>query len=218
MSPKIRRMILLGALLIVVVAAAGWQFLLSPRLDEAATINAEAEQIEMTTVSTMAKYTDLRRKADELPQAAQEAKSLFASMPREADLPEFLKQITKAAEQSGIPPQDITTLSTSLPTPIDSGENPAVQLGTMSLSITVKGSLVEFRRFLDALVELDRSILITSTNVTISKDNAQESTLSIQGTMFVMQSPLDDLLKQVEDLVANLNANGPSATPAPTGS
>jgi Tfp pilus assembly protein PilO len=206
-SPKVRRTILIGALIIVAVSAAGWQFLLSPRLDQAAMINAEAEQVETATLSTMAKYTDLRRKAEELPAAAQEAKVLFASMPREADLPEFLNQITKAAEKSGIPPQDITTLSTGLPTPIDSGDNPVVQLGTMSLSITVKGSLVEFRRFLDALVELDRSILVTSTNVTISQDDAQASQMSVQGTMFVMQSPLDDLLTQVEELVAELDAS-----------
>ena len=205
MTSKVRRLIFLGALVIVVIAAAGWQFLLAPRLDEATTINAEAEQVETATLSTMAKYTDLRRKADELPAAAQETKALFASMPREADLPQFLKQITKAAEESGIPPQDITTLSTSLPTPIDSGEDPAVRLGTISLSITVKGSLVEFRRFLDALVDLDRSILVTSTNVTISADDPQGSTMAIQGTMFVMQSPLEDLLTQVEELVAELD-------------
>jgi hypothetical protein len=66
---------------------------------------------------------------------------------------------------------------------------------------------VEFRRFLDALLELDRSILITSTNVTISQEDAQASTMSVQGTMFVMQSPLDDLLTQVEELVAELDAN-----------
>ena len=206
MTSKVRRLIFLGALVIVVIAAAGWQFLLAPRLDEATTITAEAEQVETATLSTMAKYTDLRRKADELPAAAQETKALFASMPREADLPQFLKQITKAAEESGIPPQDITTLSTSLPTPIDSGEDPAVRLGTISLSITVKGSLVEFRRFLDALVDLDRSILVTSTNVTISADDPQGSTMAIQGTMFVMQSPLEDLLTQVEELVADLDA------------
>lgn len=207
MNSRVRRTIFVGVLLIVLVAAAGWQFLLSPRLEEAVSINAEAEQVETATLSTMAKYTDLRRKADELPAAAKEAEALFASMPREADLPDFLKQITKAAEESGIPPQDITTLSTGLPSPIDSGENPAVQLGTMSLSITVKGSMVEFRRFLDALVDLDRSILITSTNVTISAEDAQASQMSVQGTMFVMQSPLEDLLAQVEELVAQLDAN-----------
>ena len=135
------------------------------------------------------------------PAAAAEAEKLFASMPQEADIPEVITQISKAAESAGIAPADIQTINTSVPVPVGGpatqGES-GVALATMQVDVTVKGSDEQLKKFLDNLQALDRSILVQSTNVTAT---GGASALQVTGQMFVLQSPLEDLVQTVTKVV-----------------
>lgn len=205
MSRRVRFTALIGCLAIIGVAALGWQFIISPRLDAARTINEQADQVELANIRNLTRYSDLQQKAEDLPQAARDVKRLFASMPSEADLPSVLRQVTKAAGAAGIPPADITSLTAGLPEPVEGSDDTAsVRLATMSLAISVKGDEAEFRRFLQGLIALDRSLLITSTGMTLATEAGQDSTLTVTGTLFVLQSQLDDLLEEVRRLVDQL--------------
>lgn len=202
MTSKVRLTLLFGILIILAVTALGWNFALAPRLQNANDLNAQAEQLELANVQALSQYSRLREQAREIPAAAEEAQALFASMPQEADLPTLLTQITAAADDAGIPASDITVLSTGVPTPIDPGaENPSVRLATISLDLTVRGSTREFERLLDNLSGLDRSLLIQSTNLSIPPEGGQDASMQISGTIFVLQSPLSDLVANVERLI-----------------
>ena len=202
MTSKVRLTILFGILALLALTALTWNFALSPRLQTAGDLNIQAEQVELANVQALSRYSRLRDQAQEIPAAAEDAKRLFASMPQEADLPTLLTQITEAAEAAGIPANDITVLSTGVPTPIDPGaENPSVRLATITLDLNVRGSVAEFNRLLDNLAGLDRSLLIETTNVTIPPEGGQGASLQLKGSIFVLQSPLSELVANVEKLI-----------------
>lgn len=202
MTSKVRLTLLFGVLIILALTALSWNFVLGPRLQSANDLNSQAEQVELANVQALSQFSRLRDQAREIPAAAEEAQALFASMPQEADLPGLLNQITQAAADAGIPAQDITVLSTGVPTPIDPGaENPSVRLATITLDLTVRGSTNEFGRLLDNLAGLDRSLLIQATNLSIPPEGGQGASMQVSGTIFVLQSPLSDLVANVERLI-----------------
>lgn len=193
--------VIFGVLGLVALVGLGWLLVLSPRLQEADRVSERAATMETTNLQQLNRYNDLVAKAREIPKAAAEAEKLFASMPQEADIPDVLTQISKAAEQAGIPPADIQTINTSVPVPVGDpatqGES-GVALATMQVDVTVKGTDEQLKKFLDNLQALDRSILVQSTNVTAANG---ASTLQVTGQMFVLQSPLEDLVQTVKKVV-----------------
>ncbi len=198
---KTRLTIIFGVLGLVALAGLGWLLVLSPRLQEADQVSERATSMQTANLQQLNRYNDLVAKAREIPAAAAEAEKLFASMPQEADIPEVITQISKAAESAGIAPADIQTINTSVPVPVGDpatqGES-GVALATMQVDVTVKGSDEQLKKFLDNLQALDRSILVQSTNVTAA---GGASTLQVTGQMFVLQSPLEDLVQTVTKVV-----------------
>ncbi len=198
---KTRLTIIFGVLGLVALAGLGWLLVLSPRLQEADQVSERATSMQTANLQQLNRYNDLVAKAREIPAAAAEAEKLFASMPQEADIPEVITQISKAAESAGIAPADIQTINTSVPVPVGGpatqGES-GVALATMQVDVTVKGSDEQLKKFLDNLQALDRSILVQSTNVTAA---GGASTLQVTGQMFVLQSPLEDLVQTVTKVV-----------------
>ncbi len=202
MTSKVRLTVLFGILVILAITALTWNFALGPRIQAAGDLNSQAEQIELANVQALSQFSRLREQAREIPAAAEDAKRLFASIPQEADLPSLLTQITDAANEAGIPPNDITVLSTGVPAPIDPGaQNPSVRLATITLDLTVRGSVAEFGRLLENLTELERSLLIQNTNVSIPPEGGEGASMQLKGTIFVLQSPLSDLFANVEKLI-----------------
>ena len=198
---KTRLTIIFGVLGLVALAGLGWLLVLSPRLQEADQVSERATSMQTANLQQLNRYNDLVAKAREIPAAAAEAEKLFASMPQEADIPEVITQISKAAESAGIAPADIQTINTSVPVPVGGpatqGES-GVALATMQVDVTVKGSDEQLKKFLDNLQALDRSILVQSTNVTAT---GGASALQVTGQMFVLQSPLEDLVQTVTKVV-----------------
>lgn len=201
---RLRLTVIFGVLVLVAVAGLAWMLVLSPRLAEAEEATLRAESLELANVQQLNRYNQLVTSAREVPAAARQAQQLFAKMPQEADLPRVITQITRAAGDAGIPPADIQTLSTSVPVPAEGfSDDPAVALATMQVDISVRGTEAEFEAFLDNLVSLDRSILVQATNLTLVDGGAEGSTMQVTGTMFVLQSPLGDLVREAEQVVAD---------------
>ena len=208
MTSRPRFVLLVGILILLILTAIGWLFLLGPRVNEAAALQARAAQIESANIALLGRYNEVLEQARNIEAATSEAQEIFARMPEEADLPEVITQVTKAAADAGIPPADIQVINTSVPEPVasedDSGAAGAsgVALATMKLDVTVRGTPEELLRFLANVEDLDRSLLIQSTTMTmLSGAEAAGSTLQVSGQMFVLQSPLDDLIRQVKRVV-----------------
>jgi Tfp pilus assembly protein PilO len=216
---RVRLTLIGGLVLLLAVVAILWFVLLSPRLSKAAELNSQAAQLQTANLQLRNQYNKALDLAAQAPQAAADAQALFARMPRQAELPEVLDQITAAATAAGIKPQNVQTVNASIPNPVSAaGTDPTgINLAQLELSVTALGKRDQSLGFLDNLQALDRALLVTSTQVTdAATADAQpgkgaDETVQVTGSMFVLQSPLPDLVATVEDLLAQ--AGQPTAAP-----
>lgn len=212
---RVRLSIIGGAFVVLVIGAALWLLLLSPRLSEANKLSTQAEQLQNANLQLQHEYKVAVDQAAAAPQAAAEAQALFARMPQTAELPAVLDQITRAAVDAGISAGSVSSLTTGIPTPVSGTKNATtteksatgVQLARMEIGVTAEGQYPSVLGFLDNLQGLDRAMLVTSTQ-TSQVSTAGTSTgpdlqnVQVNGSMFVLQSQLPDLVAEVEALIA----------------
>lgn len=212
---RVRLSIIGGAFVVLVIAAALWLLLLSPRLSEAHKLSTQAEQLQNANLQLQHEYKVAVDQAAAAPQAAAEAQALFAKMPQTAELPAVLDQITRAAVDAGISSGSVSSLTTGIPTPVSGTKNATtteksatgVQLARMEIGVTAEGQYPSVLGFLDNLQGLDRAMLVTSTQtsqVSTAGTNTGPDLQNVQvnGSMFVLQSQLPDLVAEVEALIA----------------
>lgn len=217
---RVRTVAILGILGVVALAALAWFLLLSPRLSKADEVAAQVEQVETSNLQLRNRVNQARAQVEQAPAAAAEAQELFATMPRAAELPTVLRQITDAAREAGIGPTAIQVISTTVPVatgPVAAEGTSGVSIANMDIGITVSGTRGNLLAFLDNLQALDRAFLITSTQVSGAAQNAEggDESLQVQGSMFVLRSELPDLVAQVEALIAEAEATAPAGETAP---
>ena len=207
---RVRTVTILSVVALVGLTALAWFLLIGPRLAEADEISAQVEQSEMANLQLRNRVNQARTQVAQAPAAAAEAQKLFATMPRAAELPTVLRQITEAAQEAGIDPSAIQVISTAVPiaTGVAAQGASGVSLAEMDIGITVSGNRQSLLDFLDNLQALDRAFLITATQVSGAalNDPAAGESLTMRGTMFVLQSELPDLVATVESLIAEADA------------
>jgi len=223
---RTRNAALLGVLVIVVVMAIGWFFLLAPRLAEADDIALQAQEQSASNVQSQNRYNQTLTQAASATQAASEAQALFSTMPEEADLPSVISQINNAAISAGIKASDIALLGTSVPRPLtpttgnpaDPAAQPSVSLAQMDLTMTVNGSHQQLLDLITNLQSLDRAVLIKSNELSTSLQPTDagpgpaQETLKLQASMFVLQSKLPDLVAHVQELLAQAQSGNLKST------
>lgn len=221
------RLVLIGAVLVVVAASAVlWFTVLSPRLATASDLQEQATQMQTANLSLRNQYNQALDQVAAAPEAAAEAQVLFARMPQTAELPTILEQITAAATDAGISPNAVTTLTTGIPAPVTgSGETAAgsgtsINLATMEIGVTAEGTRRQVLDFLDNLQALDRSLLVTSTvdSAVIQAEGGatgpDQESMQVGGRMFVLETKLPDLVATVEGLIAEAGGSPAEQTAA----
>lgn len=209
------RLAVIGAVLLVLVAsAAAWFLILSPRIATTAELEQQADQVEVSNNALTVRLARIEQLTQEAPQRAQQAQTLFAQMPETAELPEVLTQISDAATAAGIRPDGVTLITTSIPISVsDPAATPGseaasaasslgVQLATMTIDVTVSGRSAQLQQFLTNLQSMDRTLLVNSTAQTEGPTNSDENSLTVRGTMFVLESSLPDLVANAERVIA----------------
>lgn len=219
---RVRVAIGLAVLVVLAVVAVGWLVVLSPRMSEADQLLVEASDAEIANMKLLRQQRDLMDLAELAPAKAADAQRLFAAMPQQAELPAVIDQITKAAVDAGITPADITVINTGIPVPVtpeqattaDAATSLGVNLATMKVDIVVAGSRESLLAFLDGLQALDRALLIQSTAITAAPENSptQLETMTVSGSMFVLQSSLPDLVAGAKEVVAQAQASAAATT------
>lgn len=205
------RLATVGIILLGLVLVAGaWLFVLSPRLAESSQLEAQAQDLQLSQVSILRKQRDLVDLANQLPKSAAAAQKLFAAMPESAQLPELLSQLTQAATSAGIPTTGIQSINFSPPqslaeaTGADVTALPTgVQLATMPVDITVEGTEPQVTKFLSNMQNLKRSFLIEQVTLTdVPGTGVPKQTLTLTGTIFVLESPLPNLVDEAKKIAA----------------
>jgi hypothetical protein len=196
---RVRTVTILSVVALVGLTALAWFLLIGPRLAEADEISAQAEQTETGNLQLRNRVNQARTQVAQAP-----------TMPQAAELPTVLRQITEAAQEAGIDPSAIQVISTAVPiaTGVAAQGASGVSLAEMDIGLTVSGNRENLLSFLDNLQALDRAFLITATQVSGAalNDPAAGESLTMRGTMFVLQSELPDLVATVESLIAEADA------------
>ena len=210
--PRVRYTLIVGVLIICAVAAGVWFLVLSPRMSQSSDIAAQSDQMGVSNATLQARYHSSVKQAADAPALAAQAQAEFSKMPQSADLPAVITQLTDAARSAGVTADNIEVISTGLPLPVvTAGADPAaapangVNLARMDVSMSVSGTPDQMLAFTENLLELDRALLLTSTNLTWDRqpDKPLQSIMQMQGSMFVLQSKLPDLVAQVKALLAD---------------
>lgn len=218
---RVRMARVLAVLAVIAVAAAAWFLLLSPRASQVDQLTADREAAEFSNITLLREQRQLMDLAAQAPALAREAQDLFAAMPQTANLPEVLDGISRAAVASGIDPADISVINTGVPEPVTTDSQTAgeaegigVNLATMHTELSVTGSVKSLKSFLERIQTMDRSILVDSTVLTAPPPgtNKGKSTLTVTGTMFVLQSTLPNLVANAQKVVDDARAQARSST------
>jgi len=207
---RVRLARLIVIVFLISIAAVAWLFVLQPRQASIESTRVDIEDAQLMQQTLIKRNAELRALLEVAPGVAEEAQAIFAALPNTAQLPELLDQITAAAINAGIPASDISVINTSIPAPISESDPQAaaaadelgVDLGIISIDLSVSGSDEEFLAFLENLTALDRAFLVESTTISAARDGSTEQTMSVSGRLFVLQSSLPDLVATVEDIVA----------------
>lgn len=211
--PRVRFTVILGVLIIGALTAGVWFLVLSPRMSQSSDIAAQSDQMGVSNATLQARYHTIVKQAADAPALAAQAQAEFSKMPQQADLPAVITQLTDAAAKAGISADGVQVISTGLPAAVapPAGEpapaTTGINLATMAISMTVKGTPAQVFEFTKNLQSLDRAFLVTGTNMTWERqpDKPVQGIMQVQGTMFVLQSKLPDLVAQVKDLLANVD-------------
>lgn len=212
---------LIGSAVLILVAAVGWLFILSPRLGTTAEIEEQTQSVAVSNTSRQHQLSELDKMKSEAPTAAGRVQKLISRMPQEADLPQMFNQITNAAKKAGIAGNAISTITPSVPEPLDTSgpvdpgtltdaeqlaQRANFKVAKLDVTMSVTGSIGEIRQFLYNLEHLERDFLIREVTVTNAIEGKGDRVATVTATAFVLQSQLPDLVKDVNELLSELES------------
>jgi len=208
---------ILGAVGLVLVAAAGWLVVLQPQTTELSGIRTQIDSTRSQNETSRLALLKLEEQAKTLAGTRATARTLAARFPATADQPGLFRAVTAAAMQAGIPARQVTDLTPQAPVagastgaqlpdaqPSDaqpSDTPPSAQPGTQSgtpkgelasqtVAITVQGSYDQLQRLLENFEDIPRSYLISSLVLGVGTTPGS-FTAAITGLMFMMPAAVD---------------------------
>ena len=195
-----RRGLLLGVLVALLLIVGWWFLLISPRNASIADAEDElqiAQEQEQRLRVQLNQLTEIDANAVLYSEAITRMSTLIPEQPL---LDEFIEQIDALAARTGV---DLVTLSPAVPTP-----DPESDLRVISASVEIHGGFFDVLGFLFGLNDMERLVKVTSIAVTSSssESGATELTVSLQLEAYT----LADLVPIGEELPE------PPATPEST--
>lgn len=206
-----------GSLILVVLVVLSWFLVLSPQLAKASEIKDQTEIVKTSNATLTTQIAKIRAQEANLDAERQIARALTARFPATAAQADMFGQIRQAAAQAGIADKNVTALTPSVPqggagaaaggTKVTVGAQGAAKgVASLQVGLTVSGSYVQMTKFLSTLEAMPRAYLIDTLALAPAGDTDKAYTLTITGTMFALQAPVDP---------ADAVKNGAAQTPAP---
>jgi Tfp pilus assembly protein PilO len=164
---------LLGCLLVL---AAGWFLLVSPKRTTAAELRTTAATAVATNAQLETRLQVLKAQAKDLPKQQAKLAAVAARIPDTPALPAMVRALTTAATTSGVELVSMTPGAPALlgaapaaaqAAPAAPGAAPAAavgdagQLAQIPLTLNVAGNYFQVEQFMDALENLPRSMRVT---------------------------------------------------------
>lgn len=195
---------ILGALALVVVAGLGWLFVLGPQTAALTDVRTQTTAARDQSAALSLQLTTLKKQQEQLPQTRAASAALTAKFPATADQPGLFEAVTKAVSDAGIPSENLTALTPTPPVvgtgdetaavPLPTVSDPAANLATQTVTVSVEGTYDQTRRLLANLEQMSRAYLVTSLTVTAGAADAtldpgavtDQFATTITGQMYVM--------------------------------
>lgn len=198
-SPAATKVI--GAISLLVVAAAGWTLVVGP---ETSALSDRREAIETTrdqNTQLAAQVAVLEKQREELGATRRAAAALAEKFPPTADQPGVFEEVTAAAVEAGIGADGVTAL---VPTPpmIGATSDPAAPaaattatptgglLARQTVTVSVTGTYDQTQRLLENLENMRRAYLVSTVSVAGDPETGTYTT-TVGGDMFVMPPVAD---------------------------
>ena len=207
-TPKATKLAGAGGLL--VIAALGWVFVLSPQFSALGEVRLEMEETRSQNVVLAQQLAALEQQSHQLGDTRKTALSLAAQFPPTADLPGLFRSVTAAAVEAGIGARGVTTLAPTAPVmsgtdpatglPLEEGLEPTLARQTVAVSVT--GTYDQTQLLLGNLEQMTRAYRITSVTMAVGEGTGVFTT-AITGDMFVMPP-----LPGPDEVPAETNATG----------
>jgi Tfp pilus assembly protein PilO len=191
---------ILGAVGLVLVAAAGWLVVLQPQSTELSGIRTQIDSTRSDNEASRVQLLKLEEQSKKLAGTRAAARALAARFPATADQPGLFRAVTAAAMQAGIPARQVTELTpqapvagtgagAQLPGTQPSG-SPKGELASQTVTISVEGRYDQLQRVLENFEDTPRSYLISSV-VLGAGATPGAFTAAITGLMFMMPAAVD---------------------------
>lgn len=231
-----------GFLILALLLAVAYVLILNPRLGTASNIRNDVANAQAANAQSQLQIDALKQSADELDKSVPIANRIAALFPPDADQKVLFKQIKDAGASVGINDLDIKSVQPGAPafglvdgaggvaaTPAAAGKesggaasvSSANSIASQTLTITAEADIAKALQFINALENLDRSLLISTINISQGGDGQGASTLTVTGMMFMLPKPVNpkepktELPTDVPDIPGQVaQAEDPNATEA----
>jgi Tfp pilus assembly protein PilO len=174
---KMRQWSILTAVGVVAVFAAGWFLLVSPQKSHAADVRTQAATQQSANSSLRARVDQLQQQKKGLPAQTAKLRKFDAQVPNNPELPALIRQLSAAAQGSGVdlvsmapgqPALVTATVGGGVTTTTSSSSSSAVTpaapatspLAAIPLTITVQGSYFNVESFFRGVEHLTRAMLV----------------------------------------------------------
>ena len=108
MTSTPRFWIIAGVLASLLLAAIGWNFLVSPRVEAVAQTRAETEELNSQTERVMFQVRQLKEQAKDLPEQIRTLKRMQRRIPSSVDVPALLREVQRSAKDEGVVIESLT--------------------------------------------------------------------------------------------------------------
>jgi Tfp pilus assembly protein PilO len=166
----------IGAVGIAAALAVSYVAVLHPRGEQAGKVDAQTAQVAASNDALRGQISARQAEQAQLPQLEKISSAIDARFPASSQQAKMFQMVTAAAASAGIAPQYLTNLTVGVPTSVSASTNssahlPGVgqqigQVASQSVSLTVRGTAADIRKFVANLEQLPRAFEVTSLNLT----------------------------------------------------
>jgi Tfp pilus assembly protein PilO len=188
---------ILGALVLLLVAALGWLLVVGPETSALADARSQIQSTRDQNQGLAAQLSALEAQRKELGPTRRAAKKLAEKFPPTADQPGLFEAVTAAAVDAGIGADGATTLAPSPPQvggadaatgAVGAGPATGGNLANQTVTVSITGGYDQTEQLLENLEQMPRAYLITG--VTLGGGDGGYTT-TVTGEMFVMPPVTD---------------------------
>jgi len=148
-----------GAAVIVVLAAAGWFLLISPKYTEAADIRAQADTTRTQQLTLKRKLSELQKQSTQLAEFQAVLKKNQQALPSGSGVPDFLRQLQSSGDSADVIVSNVTVAPPTLVTD-------STTVYEVAMTMNADGTPDQLGAFLVRLQDVQpRAVLIGSANL-----------------------------------------------------